>query len=171
METDIDYDIPPNIEDNKFGNIVCPKHPTCPNPYPCLICNEVGQMVCNDCTHDQDYLRTVGILSYDLGTMCSNCISEKSNKCPKHDLPAKGMCFSVNCEVLVCDVCMDEQNYSHNMNDVVYCNECLKEEKKSHNIHMEKHGKEFQDNRKKISKGVDGDGGHLIRWLKKMYTL
>ena len=104
----------------------CSKHPTCPDPYPCLVCNETDMIVCNDCTQEQDLLCKIGVVSEDLGTMCAICLSKHSKTCPKHLCAAKSQCFRMECKTLVCDECYHEQSYSNYTNDVVYCTVCLR---------------------------------------------
>ena len=57
--------------------------------------------------------------------MCRECTSRNSKKCSKHGVNAKSLCFSLECNALVCEDCYEEQNYNNNISDVVYCEECI----------------------------------------------
>ena len=81
--------------------------------------------MCKDCTLEQVPLLSIGIIPKDLGTMCRECISCNSKKCSKHGVTAKSLCFSLECNALVCEDCYEEQNYNNHISDVVYCEECI----------------------------------------------
>ena len=90
-------------------NVPCEIHPSNPYPFICSVCKQVGHSVCHDCTHDQDYLKTIGILSYEFSTMCQKCLSKKCKKCIFHQQPATYYCFSINCNEVICAVCIEQQ--------------------------------------------------------------
>ena len=45
---------------NKKGT--CPKHPTCPNPYPCELCNDNRKLACKDYSEHQNHPQLIGLV-------------------------------------------------------------------------------------------------------------
>ena len=58
----------------------------------CDHCLDPQQIVCHECTKDQNLLVKMGIIPEGLGTICAECVIINSKKCSLHLRPARGYC-------------------------------------------------------------------------------
>lgn len=80
-----------------------------------------------------------------------------AKKCTKHKRAAKSLCFSIECQTLVCDVCYEEQNYTNLMNDVVYCDKCLIKYQDGTDINMKYYSECWEQKLRSIIEHKKGD--------------
>ena len=93
----------------------------------------------------------IGLIPDNLVTSCSECLDKNAKKCPLHDRRMKSLCFNIDCEEVVCDICYDGQSYLHLINYAVYCKKCLTKYKDCKDINVKYYKEGLKKHKEKIN--------------------